>query len=315
MTAGRVITIALAAGALALLYASCLLIFLRRGPDGRCPSQRQAHRTAWTFLVPVPVLPPLVIYIPWSKLFPAVGDAGTLFLSALLLFTWLGLYARGGADTPKDEKVLLGRALAVAVLCALIKPDMLLLPLAMVVVECLRRRRSIGPRLLAKAAGLIVLAGVVRVAVWSLVIPSAWFGLVELARRILGGLAWDSQGWILSGSGLRRVYEYGPSFGAYFYWPLLVPLIVLLYRYRREWWFVPVSAWSATIFILTIALVRKPYLAGCPALQAAMLLAFGVPALLAIGDEYTAARREVHISRRGAGSLAPTGKGYAHWAR
>ena len=113
----------------------------------------------------------------------------------------------------------------------------------------------------------------------------------------------------ISGSGLRRVYEYGPSFGAYFYWPLLAPLVVLLYRYRRKWWLVPISAWSATIFVLTVALVRKPYLAGCPALQAAMLMTFGVASLLAIRDEYAATRRGTHISRRGADPLAPAGEG------
>lgn len=260
MDVGQIMTVALASGALALVWGACTRI-LR------------------SFVLPVFVVAPLAAGIPWQKDFPAVGHAFTLFASVAILCAWL--YAqKGGAKR-------LRAGFLVALACVVMKPDMLLLVLAGVLVEGWRRRETLPAGVTLKAAGLLVVAAAVAVKTYSIFftgVPIVSPGpVLALAGRLASGVAWNARQWIFLGSGSPRTSWLAATAGGYFYVPLLVPLAALAWRYRDEWWFVPTCAWSAAVVLLTLVGGGGALPAGCPPMQAALIIPTSIAALKSIG--------------------------------
>jgi hypothetical protein len=249
-----ILTVLFAAAAVVLAFAVCARILKAR-------------------LAAVLVILPLAASIPWAKQFPALGDAVSLFAALGVLWLWLDVQSKDAARL-RRPLVLLG------VLVAL-RPEILFLALAAVLLEGWRRRRDVAVRrTLLAACGACAVALVSAVAVHFVYSPVA--ALEGIRERLLNGAAWDGTTWTLAGTDVRNSIKPAATFGVTFYLPLLVPFLILSLPRRGDWWFAPLFAWGAVIFVLTMWQVQTPILRACPTLQAALLLPFGTAAIFAL---------------------------------
>ncbi len=219
----------------------------------------------------------LALVIPWTKPFPAVGPAAALLLTLAFVYAWL--YAAKG---PARR---LRRGLYFAALEVFLMPEIILLPLAAVAVEGLRRRRVLPGLVILKAASLIILAALVRATLAGIFLTSPVGAAAGLLRRVAAGTAWDGYAWTVAGSAILRDYEMASALGRYFYWPLIPPIMALSWHCRLRWWFTPVFAWGAIVTLLTFALVDDTSLRACPPLAAALLVPFSLAALASLSGK------------------------------
>ena len=259
--AGILVTDALSAAAVGIVYA--ILARITGGPiiGGR--------------LIAACAAAPLAIVIPWGKPFPAVGDAMSLFVTTGALWTWL--YAA------EDKPGRLNNALVLAAILAMLKPEALFLILAGVIVEGWRRRREIPvPQTFLAAGTIVFFAAVSTMAVHGGGVDA----LRELWNRIVKGFAWEANNWIFAGTGIRTSFRPAMTFGATFYYPLLVPLAALAYRCRREKWFVSVCGAAVVVFACTAGFVTEPSFRACPPMEATMLVLFSASAVFYMREEF-----------------------------
>jgi hypothetical protein len=234
-------------------------------------------------LMPALVVAPLAGMIPWAKPYPAIGDALTLFASTAILGIWL--YTQG--DGPKR----LTRGAVAALVVIAVKPEMLPLALAAVIVEGWRRRALWKQETISLVAAAIAVASLAIIVLNP--VPPA-LAVEGLGERILNGAAWTGENWTLRGAGIQTSMKSAMSFGATFYIPLLVPFAAMALKYRREWWFAPLVAWCAIVVALSIWPGRLPILRANPPMAAALFLACGVPGALRLRDEF--ARRKLSFA-------------------
>jgi hypothetical protein len=259
--AGIVVTVALSAAAVVILYA--ILARIIGGPIIGGP------------IIAACAVAPLLIVIPWAKPFPAVADAMSLFVTAGALWTWL--YA------VENKPGRLQNALVLAAILAMLKPEALFLILAGLLVEGWRRRREVAlPQTLLAAGAIVFFAAVSTMAVHGGSLDS----LGELWNRIVKGFAWEANNWVFAGMGIRTSLRPAMTYGATFYYPLLVPFAALAYRCRREEWFTPVCGAAAIVFACTAGFVKEPVFRACPPLEATMLVLFSASAARYIGEEF-----------------------------
>ncbi|MHC4714138.1 MAG: hypothetical protein ACYTAN_12845 [Planctomycetota bacterium] len=250
MIAELVMTCVAAAIALAVLFCCCL-------------------RVTRSVLFAALILLPLALKIPWTKRFPAFGDAVTLIAVALVLAAWL----RARRGTP------LGRWKAFLVLaCAVVvKPEILLLALGPLAVEYWSRRKHTPLSLALKGVALLFIAAAASIVAKKFVLPPS-AALAGLYQRISNGAAWDTQTWMFAGGGARRLYRLAMTYSPHFWWPLAPPAAVLALGRRDEWWIVPTAAWATIICVLTLLQVPRSSFHGCLPMQSALIISFGLVA-------------------------------------
>ncbi len=249
MTFAVVVTVILAAAAVACFYA---LVF----------AALKSH------LFSLAATAPLALSIPWTKSFPAVGDA--LTLAVLLSFLGLWLYSQvEGARTRRIVSALL--------LLTFLRPEMITLTLPCTAFELYRRRAAVPPAKALKLLGLVVIAAIASVVVLHPLV-SPYFAFMGYMDRLRNGLIWNGSYWMLSGDDIRTSMKSAETYGVTFYFPLLPVFAAMVSSARREWWFTPIVAWASGVFLLTVWHVDKPVFRACPSLFTALLLVCAVPA-------------------------------------
>ncbi len=250
MTAGLIMTWITAAVALAVLFHCCL-------------------RATRSVLLAALVLLPLALKIPWTKRFPAFGEAVTLVAVALVLAAWLRARGTGPLGRRKAFLVLLS--------AVVVKPEILLLALGALAVECWNRRKHLPPFLFVKAAALLLVAAAASIVAKKFVLPPS-AALAGLYQRIGNGAAWDTQNWMFAGGGARRLYRLAMTYSPHFWWPLVAPVAVLALKRRDNSWLAPTAGWAAIICALTLLQVPRSNFHGCLPMQSALIVSFGLVA-------------------------------------
>jgi hypothetical protein len=224
-----------------------------------------------SYILALLVALPIAVLVPWRM--PGGQSVSAFTLAACAV--WLAWLFVERAESPK---ALIAMA-AVATIAAFISAQSLLVTAAAAVALAVRPPGG-ASRLQAAAVVLVPLAiaSLVSVAmepqVWA---PSAW-------PSSLAGVftdAWSADNWWTAAQG-RNFLDMQAKFSRWFYWPMLLPIALLLYSSRGNWWLRPTVVWAATLAGGAFILGPSADLFDSPPLQAALIVPGSLAGLVQI---------------------------------